>query len=145
MLDLAILTALLKTVADFPQLPDPAGHTPGTVIGEAHGLAGQLEEAFNQIGTSMQTDGFSCKLMAYVLQMGGGNEAVVHHPGLNAGIQIAQQKLGLYGGCVPNIKLLALFQKYNKELERDMEKCEWLHEIYERYDLTPTGQGKNKK
>lgn len=120
------LTSLLLALAEKAKAPlhectlaaQTKGMTPGySGKGNSYGLAGQFEEAFNQFGYSMMTDDFAAKLLAYVLQMGGGNEAVVTHYGLNAGIQIAQQKFNLYGGEVPNHDLLKLFQQYNKELE----------------------------
>lgn len=43
---------------------------------------------------------FACKLLAYVYAMGGGNEAVVLHKELNAGIKEAQKMLNLYGGGI---------------------------------------------
>ncbi len=108
------------------------------------GMAQNMEYAFSQIGGSMMSDDFAAKLLAYCLVMGGGNESVTHHKGLNAGLGIASQKAGLKGGCIPNMKIVALFQQYNKELERDMEATPWLQEIYERYNLTPTGAGKKE-
>ena len=39
-------------------------------------LAQQLEEAFNQIGTSMMSMNFAAKLLAYVYVMGGEMEAL---------------------------------------------------------------------
>ena len=102
-------------------------------------LAGQLEEAFNQFGTSMMTDDFAGKLLAYLLEYGGGNEAVTMHTGLNAGIAIAQQKFNLKGGETPNIEGVIIFNKYLKELKKDEMATVWLWEIYLRYDLDTSG------
>lgn len=104
-------------------------------------LAGQLEQAFNNIGSSMMSDDFACKLLAYLYVMGGGNEAVTMHEGLNAGIAIAQQKLNIKGGEVPHARFIPIFQKRVAELEKDMEQTEWLKEIYTRYDLKPSKGG----
>ena len=100
-------------------------------------LAGQLEAAFNSVGTSMLTDDFACKLLAYVYVMGGGNEAVTLHTGLNAAIAMAQEKLNIKGGEIPNARLLPLLQAKIKELEQDMDDCPWLPEIFTRYNLNP--------
>jgi hypothetical protein len=102
-------------------------------------MASDLEQAFNQIGASMMTDDFAAKLLAYVFVMGGGNEAVVCHEGLSAGIFMAQRKFNVFGGEVPRAEGVALMNKYIKELESSYEngeyRAEWLSEIYKRYDL----------
>lgn len=133
---------------------------PKKPTGEPTGHAGQLEQMFNIVGTSMMSDEFAGQLLAYLYVCGGGNEAVVHHPGLNAGIQIAQQKANLYGGHIPNADIVALIQKYTKELELAIkllkgsgasEQTElpkmvpWLQDIYNRYNLDPGGRGKKAK
>lgn len=100
-------------------------------------FAGQLEEAFNNIGASMMSYEFAGKLLAFLLKYGGGMEAVTHHSGLNAGIMIAQEKCNLKGGCIPDVKGVASFQKYHKELMQEKEdlSCEWLWEIFMKYEL----------
>lgn len=102
---------------------------------ESFKLAGQLEASFNQIGSSMMSDDFAGKLLAYLLEYGGGNEAVTMHKGLNAGIAIAQQKFNIKGGEIPNIDGIRIFNKYLKELKKDGMATEWLWEIYLRYEL----------
>lgn len=103
-------------------------------------FAGQLEEAFVKIGLSMMSEDFAGKLLAFLLKYGGGMEAVTHHKGLNAGIMIAQQKFNIKGGETPTIEGLQMLQKYNADLQAEKQdlECEWLWEIYMRYDL-PTG------
>lgn len=129
-------------------------------------LAQDLEQAFEQIGMTMMTDDFAAKLLAYVYVMGGGNEAVVLHKGLNAGIGVAQQKANLKGGEIPNAKMLPLIQMYIKELElaeknpahkeywykNPSRAVPWLKEIYTRYELVegrgpanPNQQSRAKK
>lgn len=107
-------------------------------------LAGQLEEAFNQIGASMMNNEFAAKLLAYLYVMGGGNEAVVLHQGLNAGIMIAQQKFNLKGGEIPSAEGVKLIQQYIKELEATMEDTPWLQEIFTRYHLDPKKVNRTK-
>lgn len=115
--------------------------------GEPYGLAGQLEQAFEQIGESMMTNEFASQLLAYVSVF--GTEACVLHKGLNAGIQIAQQKANLYGSQMPNVEMVILINKFSKELQKaELEskghsemiyiaaKVPWLKDIYKRYDLT---------
>lgn len=103
-----------------------------------------MEAAFNSVGSSMMSAEFAAKLLAYVYVMGGGNEAVTLHEGLNAGIGIAQQKFRILGGEVPDADGVKLIQQYVKELEKDMEKTAWLQEIYTRYNLKPTKVGMQK-
>jgi hypothetical protein len=105
--------------------------------------AEDLEKAFNQVGASMMTDDFACKLLAYLSVMGGGNEIVVTHIGLNAGIAIAQAKLNIYGGEVPKRELLPKLQSYIKELNLTGEDTPWLPEIYDRYQLTESKSNKS--
>jgi len=108
-------------------------------------LAGQLEEALNNIGLSAMTYDFAGKLLAFLLKYGGGMEATTHHKGLNAGIMIAQEKCNIKGGCIPTMEGLQAIQKYNNELNKETQdlECEWLWEIFLRYDL-PTGNLKSK-
>jgi hypothetical protein len=103
--------------------------------GFAYRHAMDLQEAFMSIGTSMIKPDFACKLLAYVLVMGGGNEAAVMNPLMNAGIGMAAQLLNIKGGCVPNAELLPELQKRIRELEDNMENTEWLPEIGDRYNL----------
>lgn len=100
-------------------------------------LAQQLEEAFNQIGTSMMSMNFAAKLLAYVYVMGGGNEAVVYNEGLNAGIAIAAQKFNIKrGGCVPMMKSIPVIRAFIHELERKGDDTPWLKDIFTRYNIT---------
>lgn len=100
-------------------------------------LAKDLEQAFNQVGASMMSDEFAAKLLAYVYVCGGGNEMVVYHEGLNAGIAIAQQKFNIFGGEIP--KPYAMMIKwYVTELEIAEDtgfKVDWIEEINKRYNV----------
>jgi len=110
---------------------------------DTYKLAGDMEKAFNQVGASMMSDDFACKLLAYLSVMGGGNEIVVTHIGLNAGIAIAQAKLNIYGGEIPKRELLPKLKSYIRELELTREDTLWLSEIYERYQLTKSKRNKS--
>jgi hypothetical protein len=100
-----------------------------------YNIAKDLEAAFNHVGSSMMSADFAAKLLAYVYVMGGGNEAVTMHEGLNAGIAIAQQKFNLNGGEIPNRMGIELIKKYIAELEKNEKETTWLHEIFGRYNL----------
>ncbi len=104
-----------------------------------------LEGAFNQVGASMMNDNFACKLLAWLHLMGGYTELTVINPIVNAGILLAQKKLNIYGGVVPNKELLGLLQQRIKELENTKENTIWLNEIYERYPcLKPTTKSSSR-
>jgi len=108
-------------------------------------MAQQMEEAFNLIGESMMKTEFAAKMLAYLYVCGGGNEAVVLHEGLNAGMGIASQKFHIKGGEVPDMEGVVLIQQYIKELEaaeknKDFQSnpvkyVPWLLEIFDRYQI----------
>lgn len=109
-------------------------------------LAQQLEEAFNSVGASMMSMNFAAKLLAYVYVMGGGNEAVTMHEGLNAGIAIAQQKFNIKGGEIPMAKSIPVIRAFINELERLGDNTPWLQQIFFRYNITNNkSQKKNGK
>lgn len=102
-------------------------------------LHNDLEEAFNIIGTSMYSDDFCCKLLAWLYVFGGGCEATVLNKTMFAAIQVAQKRLNLIGGEVPNAKLLPFLQKYMKEAEyheKGVEEASWVNEICTRYGIS---------
>lgn len=98
-------------------------------------LAQDLEQAFNRIGTSMMSQSFAGKLLAYVYVMGGGNEAVVYNEALNAGIAIAAQKFGIKGGEKPDYISIPIVRAFVKELERTGDDTPWLSDIFSRYNI----------
>jgi len=94
--------------------------------------------AFNSIGVSIyphMTDSYCCQLLAFLLVYGGENEKVVKDVALNVDMLIAQQRLNIYGGEIPNAELVGLMRRYIKELREGGEQIEWLQEIYKRYNL----------
>src|ERR1035437_7990190 len=94
-----------------------------------------FENAFNSIGYSIMKDEDACKLLAWLLEYGSCHEDVVHNPNLNADIRIAQKKLNIYGGEVPNIELLSMFQNYIKEIKKTGIKTEWIIGIFKKYNI----------
>jgi len=99
-------------------------------------LSRDLEQAFNSIGSSMMSLEFASKLMAFIYVYGGENSIFTQHEALLAGAGIAQQKLHIMGGEVPDPEGVILIQKYIKELEEHKDSTDWLHEICDRYELT---------
>jgi hypothetical protein len=111
----------------------------------APNLAAQLEQMFNKVGSSMMSDDFCAKLLAFTYHF--NTELVVLHKGLNAGIMIAQEKANMKGGCVPDPVIVREFNRYMLDLEKGEEEekekgkdaylkhAPWLQEIYDRYEL----------
>lgn len=99
-----------------------------------------LEEAFNTVGQSMYSDDFCCKLLAWVYIYGGGNEVVTQNKGMFGAIQVAQKRLNLMGGEIPNAALLPTLQEYMKQAEyheKGVEPAEWVNtEINKRYGIS---------
>ena len=119
----------------MPIRPNPhKGESPSS-------LAGQLEEMFNIVGSSMMSADFAGKLLAFLYKYGGGMEAVTLHKGLNAGIMIAQEKFNIKGGSVPLLEGVRELQLRIRELNAEKEdlSCPWLWEIYLRYGLDTKG------
>jgi hypothetical protein len=91
--------------------------------------------ALDKIGVSSLSDEQCCQLLAWLHYDKGLNEATVHHWALNRDIQIAQQRLNIYGGQAPNGELIGRFNEYRQELEASEAKPEWFDAIEEKYKL----------
>jgi hypothetical protein len=91
--------------------------------------------ALDKIGVSSLSDEQCCQLLAWLHHEKGSNEASVHHWALNRDIQVAQQRLNLYGGQIPNGKLIELFNEYRQDLEASEVKPLWFEAIEEKYNL----------
>jgi hypothetical protein len=116
----------------------------GKVIIETRNNIYHLAVAFEDIGNPMypMTDLDCCRLLAYVLQW--GTEQCVLDMALNAKILLAQRRLNIGGGCVPNIKLLPTLQQAIKEAAKEDEKVYWLPELCEKLKITPFKSMKGK-
>lgn len=93
----------------------------------------EMETMFNKIGGSLMSDDFATKLLAWFHYSKGCNEMVVMDILLNPAIKLAQKKLNIYGGKIPNSKLIKLWSKYCKELKENLIKTPWLSELTDRY------------
>lgn len=96
-------------------------------------LASQLEEAFNNVGSSMMSDDFASKLLAWLYVEGGDSEIVTHNERLVTGFAIAQQKFKILGGETPNTHGVKLIQERVKELKEG--NYSWVREIEEKYNV----------
>ena len=103
---------------------------------EISNLGLELEDAFNQIGSSMMSDDFASKLLAWFMVYGGGNESTIIDEKLNFGIRLAQKKANIYGGEIPKYDLIKKMQERIGELKQNGKKTEWLNELIDRYGKT---------
>ena len=97
------------------------------------GLA--MQRSMMQLGMSMYTPDFACKLLAYTLCFGGANEAVVQNAKLYFAIRACAELLNIKGGEIPNPNLMPVLQQRINELGQGGSRVEWLKEITDRYDL----------
>lgn len=94
-----------------------------------------MQRGMMQLGLSMYTPDFACKLLAYTLCFGGANEAVVQNVKLHFAIRACAELLKIKGGEIPDIELMAVLKQRINELGRSGSKIEWLKEITDRYDV----------
>lgn len=92
-------------------------------------------------GIKMISDDHCCRLLAWLYAYGGGNEAVTMNMKLNRNILIAQKRLNLNGGEVPNTQLLPALQSYIHEVEPIMNGAkiphpQWAYDICDYYGLS---------
>ena len=92
-------------------------------------------------GIKMISDDHCCRLLAWLYVYGGGNEAVTINMKLNKNIMIAQKRLNLLGGEVPNVELLPTLQSYIREIEPIMHGAKithpkWVYSICDYYGLS---------
>lgn len=95
-----------------------------------------MDETFelNGLGSMYpMSDDDCCKLLAWLLVLGGGDESVVYNTVLNCRILKAQKRLNIGGGCMPNMKLLPLLSKRTKELETGTD--DWCDEMCKNYKI----------
>jgi hypothetical protein len=86
-----------------------------------------------QCGLKIVSDDKCCRLLAWLLVHGGGNEAVTVNLKLNADVLEAQKRLNLFGGERPNTELLPLLQAYIKEAETS--NPDWIADLCKYYGL----------
>jgi hypothetical protein len=99
-----------------------------------------MSDAFASVGIKMVSDDKCCQVLAWLYVFGGGNEAVVLNKASNGLIRIAQDRLNLKGGCIPNIVLLPLLQQYTKEAEayeagKSHDGKDWVNAINNQFNM----------
>lgn len=91
----------------------------------------------NMADIKIMSDDYCCQLLAWTYAYGGGVEAVVYNVKLNTEIKHAQERLNIMGGCIPNVRLLPLLQKYIKETKTGLKKDmpDWAKKIGHKYNI----------
>ena len=100
-----------------------------------------ITDTAEQAGIKVLSDARCCQLLAWVLDIGGYTEESTHNIKLNQDIHIAQRRLNITGGAIPNIELITIFQKYHSELlnylNKKTKKPQWLIDFENYYRLKP--------
>ena len=100
-----------------------------------------LHHTATQAGLKIISDDFCCRLLAWLLLLGGGVENTVFDSRLNAELNEAQRRLNAYGGERADVLLIPLLIDYKNELERYLNgltpKPEWVKQIENKYNLRP--------
>ena len=100
-----------------------------------------ITDKAEQAGIKVLSDARCCQLLAWVLDIGGYTEESTHNIKLNQDIHIAQRRLNITGGGIPNIELITIFNEYHSELlnylNKKTEKPQWLIYIENYYKLIP--------
>ena len=95
----------------------------------------ELFLALDKIGASSLTDDDCCQLLAWLHYERGASEAPVHQFALHRDIRVAQQRLNIFGGEIPNGALVVKMQEYCHELEQEGNKPDWYKAILQKYKL----------
>jgi hypothetical protein len=84
-------------------------------------------------GIKILSDDNCCRLLAWLLQFGGGREETTLNLRLNEDILEAQDRLNLYGGERANARLLPVLKSYDSDakdyLDGKISKPQWIAEI----------------
>lgn len=100
-------------------------------------LGTELFLALDSFGISALSDDDCCRLLAWMYHDRGSNEAPVQNWALGRDIKVAQQRLNIYGGQIPNGELIGRFQEFCQELEQPGDKPEWFIDIERKYKVNP--------
>lgn len=86
-----------------------------------------------QCGIKIISDDKCCRILAWLLVHGGGNESTTINLKLNTDILVAQKRLNLFGGERPNKDLLPKLQEYIKQAEA--YNPWWIEDLCKYYGL----------
>ena len=96
-----------------------------------------MNVAFESVGITNLSDDDCCAILAWFNNEKGSTEEVVYNRKLNRDLLIAQQRLNLFGGEVPNRKLVVQLNNFRHELENKKDYPDWFRKIEIKYGLKP--------
>ena len=83
-------------------------------------------------GLKIITDDECCQLLAW-LSLYNNNEEFVLNTRLNACIMLAQRRLGIKAGEVPNLELTAVLQNYVMSVKDRENPPKWIKDLEKKY------------
>lgn len=95
----------------------------------------EFDSAFDSIGIKVLSDDICCQLLAFYYAF--GSEEFVINKKLNADLNVAQRRLRINGGDIPDGALIETLQKYVYELVNYKRDCHpwWLNDIAKKYKI----------
>lgn len=102
----------------------------------------KLVATAEQCGLKIISDDFCCKLLAWVYAFGAETEMITYNVKLRTDISLAQKRLNIFGGEIPDKGLSEKLRGYIKECGDYFKpnRPQWVDEIESRYNI-----GKKKK
>lgn len=94
---------------------------------------GKLMATSELAGLKIISDDWCCKLLAWLLVYGGGNESVVQNNKLFVDIITAQTRLKIKGGEMPEAELVLVMKNYIVEI--NLKGAKWIEEIETKYKV----------
>lgn len=95
----------------------------------------QLHRTAKSAGFHIISDDHCCRLLAWLLVYGGGNEQVVLDKILQTNIFEAQRRLNIYGGEIPDAGLMEHMREYTRSITDQDNPPEWVPELEKRYGI----------
>ena len=95
----------------------------------------EMADAALAAGLPLLTSDTAAKILAALLQFGGGNEAVVFSSHLRADLHYITERWGIKGGESPDPDMVEAIKRYREEMG-DGEPPQWVIDLFaERYHV----------
>ncbi len=103
-------------------------------------LIHQVFTTAENAGIKVISDDHCCRLMAWLYAYGGGVEAVLFNVKMNEHIMLAQKRLNINGGEIPNLATFGLLKSYLNDVEQVLRKKTtehpaWAYELCDYYNI----------
>jgi len=89
---------------------------------------------YENAGIKIISDDECCQLLAWLF-IYGNNEEFVLNKRLNACITVAQKRLNINSGLVPDMNLISDFHHYVKTIKDNKNHPDWLVELEKKYGI----------